>query len=38
MSLIRVEGAGRRQKDLIILSMEDFRRLLAETPRNPIER
>jgi integrase len=35
MSLIRVEGAGRRQKDPIILSIEEFRRLLAEIKDEP---
>ncbi len=35
MSLIRIEGAGRRQKDPIILSMDEFRKLLAEITEEP---
>jgi integrase len=35
MSLIRIEGAGRRQKDPIILSMDEFRKLLAHITQEP---
>ena len=35
MSLVRVSGAGKRTKELVILSMEEFRRLLAEIPEEP---
>jgi integrase len=35
MSLIRIEGAGRRQKDPIILSMDEFRSLLAQITAEP---
>jgi len=35
MSLIRIEGAGRRQKDPIILTMAEFRRLLAQITEQP---
>jgi integrase len=35
MSLIRIEGAGRRQKDPIILSMDEFRSLLTQMTEEP---
>ena len=35
MSLIHVEGAGRRQKDPIILSIDDSRNLLGEITEKP---
>jgi integrase len=35
MSLIRVEGAGRRLKDPIILTMPEFRKLLTEIADEP---
>jgi len=35
MSLIRIEGAGRRQTDPVILTMEEFRKLLTEITKEP---
>jgi integrase len=35
MSLIRIEGADRRQKEPIVLTMAEFRRLLAEIKCEP---
>ena len=35
MSLVRVKGAGTRQKEPVILTMEEFRRLLAEVKNEP---
>ena len=35
MGLVRVSGAGKRTKEIVILSMGEFRRLLAEIPEEP---
>lgn len=35
MSLIRIEGAGKRQTDPVILTMEEFRKLLTEITEEP---
>jgi integrase len=35
MSLIRIEGAGKRQTDPMILTMEEFRKLLTEITEEP---
>jgi integrase len=35
MSLVRVQGAATRQYDPVILTMEEFRRLLAEVTQEP---
>lgn len=35
MSLIRIEGAGKRQTDPVILTMEEFRKLLMEITKEP---
>lgn len=35
MSLIEIQGAGRRTKEPIILSMDDFRKLLTEIKEEP---
>ena len=35
MSLVRVAGAGKRTKEPVILSMDEFRKLLAEVTEEP---
>jgi integrase len=35
MSLIRIEGAGRRRNEPLVLTMEEFRKLLVEIQEEP---
>ncbi|HXW89376.1 MAG TPA: site-specific integrase [Terriglobales bacterium] len=35
MNLVRIEGAGKRMKDPLILTMEEFRKLLSEITEEP---